>query len=154
MAEYINVEKPFLEKLRQLDWRIIDQGIGIPQEPQKSLRENFKQVVLPDEFKKAIKRINILTTQDSPSIKLELFKDKIIVLKNTPEIGQGRDVVELLEEYQGKEVSVSFNPTYLSDALKNINKDAVELELASSEKPGVIRVGREYIYVVLPMQTT
>jgi len=57
MAEYINVEKPFLDKLRLLGWQVIDQGIGIPQEPQKSLRENFKQVVLPDEFKKAIKKM-------------------------------------------------------------------------------------------------
>lgn len=62
MAEYKNVEKPFLEKLRLLGWQVIDQGIGIPQEPQKSLRENFKQVVLPEEFKKAIKKIN--TTSD------------------------------------------------------------------------------------------
>lgn len=62
MAEYINVEKPFLDKLRLLGWQVIDQGIGIPQEPQKSLRENFKQVVLPHEFKKAIKKIN--TTAD------------------------------------------------------------------------------------------
>jgi type I restriction enzyme, R subunit len=45
-----------------LGWQVIDQGIGIPQEPQKSLRENFKQVVLPNEFKKAIKKIN--TTAD------------------------------------------------------------------------------------------
>lgn len=58
MAEYVNVEKPFLEKLRLLGWQVIDQGIGIPQEPEKSLRENFKQVVLPEEFKKAIKKIN------------------------------------------------------------------------------------------------
>jgi len=62
MAEYINVEKPFLDKLRQLGWRVIDQGIGVPQEPAKSLRENFKQVLLPDEFKKAVKKIN--TTPD------------------------------------------------------------------------------------------
>jgi len=62
MAEYVNVEKPFLDKLRLLGWQVIDQGIGIPQEPQKSLRETFKQVVLPDEFKKAIKKIN--TTAD------------------------------------------------------------------------------------------
>ena len=62
MAEYINVEKPFLDKLRQLGWTVIDQGIGVPQEPEKSLRENFKQVLLPNEFKKSIKKIN--TTPD------------------------------------------------------------------------------------------
>jgi type I restriction enzyme R subunit len=50
MAEYTNVEKPFLEKLRQLNWKVIDQGFGIPQDPSKSLRENFKQVLLPKVF--------------------------------------------------------------------------------------------------------
>lgn len=58
MAEYINVEKPFLDKLRQLDWQVIDQGLGVPQEPEKSLRENFKQVFLPKVFKDSIKAIN------------------------------------------------------------------------------------------------
>lgn len=58
MAEYINVEKPFLNKLRQLGWQVIDQGIGIPQDPAKSLRENFKQVVLPQVFKDSIRAIN------------------------------------------------------------------------------------------------
>src|SRR5450759_5041667 len=59
MPEYTNVEKPFLEKLRQLGWQVFDQGLGVPQEPQKSLRDNFKQVLLPIEFKKAIKKINV-----------------------------------------------------------------------------------------------
>lgn len=58
MAEYINIEKPFLEKLRQLGWQVIDQGVGVPQEPQKSLRNNFKQVLLPEIFRKSIKAIN------------------------------------------------------------------------------------------------
>jgi len=58
MAEYINVEKPFLDKLRQLGWQVIDQGRGVPQEPTKSLRENFKQVLLPEVFKNSIKAIN------------------------------------------------------------------------------------------------
>ena len=55
------VEKPFLDKLRQLKWQVIDQGLGVPQDPSKSLRENFKQVVLPKEFKDAIKKINVLS---------------------------------------------------------------------------------------------
>jgi type I restriction enzyme R subunit len=62
MAEYINVEKPFLDKLRLLGWQVIDQGIGIPQEPQKSLRDNFKQVLLPQVFKDSIKAITKPTT--------------------------------------------------------------------------------------------
>src|SRR5688572_17433887 len=59
MAEYKNVEKPFLEKLKNLNWRVIDQGsFGIPQDPAKSLRTSFKEVTLKQEFKKAVKKIN------------------------------------------------------------------------------------------------
>lgn len=58
MAEYINVEKPFLEKLKQLGWQVIDQGIGIPQKPEKSLRKSFREVALEDEFKKTVRVIN------------------------------------------------------------------------------------------------
>lgn len=58
MAEYINVEKPFLEKLRQLGWEVIDQGIGIPQKPEKSLRKSFRQVVLENVFKESVRKIN------------------------------------------------------------------------------------------------
>jgi type I restriction enzyme R subunit len=83
MAEYINVEKPFLEKLRLLGWQVIDQGIGIPQEPAKSLRKNFKQVVLPEKFKKAIKRIN--TTPDGREWLTDKQLDEILFeIQNFP----------------------------------------------------------------------
>ena len=58
MAEYLNVEKPFLAKLKELNWKIIDQGQGIPQKPAKSLRTGFRQVVLGETFKNTIRRIN------------------------------------------------------------------------------------------------
>lgn len=58
MAEYTNVEKPFLAKLEQLGWRVIEQGFGIPKNPAKSLRSSFKEVTLKEEFKKAIRQIN------------------------------------------------------------------------------------------------
>lgn len=58
MAEYINIEKPFLEKLRQLQWQVVDQGIGVPQDPAKSLRNNFKEVVLPAILRQSIRAIN------------------------------------------------------------------------------------------------
>jgi len=76
MAEYANVEKPFLDKLRLLGWQVIDQGIGVPQEPQKSQRENFKQVLLPQIFKKAVSKIN--TTADGKEWLTEKQLDEIL----------------------------------------------------------------------------
>ena len=58
MAEYVNVELPFLAKLEELGWKVINQGFGIPKEPAKSLRSSFKEVTLKEEFKKSVKAIN------------------------------------------------------------------------------------------------
>jgi len=59
MAEYKNVEKPFLNKLKQIGWDIIDQGnYGIPKDPAVSLRTSFKEVTLKQVFIEAIKKLN------------------------------------------------------------------------------------------------
>lgn len=63
MAEYTNVEKPFLDKLRELNWDVIDHGaFGIPQDPASSLRSSFKEVTLKQTFLKAILKINTWLT--------------------------------------------------------------------------------------------
>ncbi len=47
MSEYTNVEKPFLEKLKSLGWKVIDHGPGgIPQDPRKSLRRRGRVLLM------------------------------------------------------------------------------------------------------------
>ena len=58
MSEYTEVEQPFLQRLEGLGWTTIDQGEGIPQDPKLSLRENFRQWLLPDVFDEAVRHIN------------------------------------------------------------------------------------------------
>jgi len=41
MAEYINIEKPFLAKLRQLIRKVINQGFGIQKDPENNFQENI-----------------------------------------------------------------------------------------------------------------
>ena len=59
MSEYEFVEKPFLDQLEALGWTVIDQGPDIPSDPSKSLRNSFREVILRDEFNKAVRRINV-----------------------------------------------------------------------------------------------
>lgn len=58
MSEYTFVEKPFLDQLEALGWTVIDHGQGIPTDPTKSLRENFREVTLRDVFHHAVHAIN------------------------------------------------------------------------------------------------
>lgn len=97
----------------------------------------------------SIKRASLLSTPDYQAVKLELFKNKLVVSKSTPDIGESRE--ELSVGYQGKELAIGFNPVYLADVLKNLQNENIELEVTDSEKPAVIRVNG-YIYIVLPMR--
>ena len=54
MSEYTEVEQPFLQQLETLGWTIIDQGQEIPQNPIKTLRQTFRQWLLPDVFAQAV----------------------------------------------------------------------------------------------------
>lgn len=58
MSEYSFVEKPFIDQLDALGWTVVDQGQGIPTDPAKSLRENFREVTLRDVFNRAVLAIN------------------------------------------------------------------------------------------------
>jgi len=116
----------------------------IPKEAQE------KVIVNRDMFLLGIKRAALLTTQDSQSVKLDILKNKIVVSKSSPNIGEAREEIDTT--YQGAEISVGFNPDYIIDVLKVIPKDEIELEITAPDKPAVIRIEDRFLYLVLPMQ--
>lgn len=101
------------------------------------------------EFLLSVKRAALLSTPDYQAVKFEILKNKLVISKSTPDIGESREEVEV--DYSGKEMVVGFNPTFLVDVLKTLTTEKVELEVNGSEKPGVIR-NDGYVYIVLPMR--
>lgn len=86
MAEYKNVEKPFLAKLKELGWKVIDQGsYGIPSDPVKSLRSSFKEVTLKQEFIQAVNKINTVYGQPwlAPNQLEHIYEDVIAAEKSS-----------------------------------------------------------------------
>ncbi len=121
---------------------------------------NYEQVI-PKELKDkvvvdrerlllATRRASLLTSQDSQGIKMDIEKGKMVISKQSPDIGEARE--ELDVEYKGPNFSIGFNPGYIIDVLKNMEEQSIGFELENPEKPGVIRTKEKYVYVVLPMQ--
>jgi DNA polymerase III subunit beta len=121
---------------------------------------NYEQVIPPqssnkltvqrEELLMAARRISLWSTQESPSIRLDLKINQLILSKQTPEVGEAHE--ELPVRYAGPEFSVGFNPAYLIDVLKELQEGSVEFEIPGPDRPGVIRTQDHYLYVVLPMQ--
>ncbi|MFH2137696.1 MAG: DNA polymerase III subunit beta [Candidatus Omnitrophota bacterium] len=121
----------------------------IPKEKQEKIEVNKESLM------SAVKRASLFTSLDSQSIKLDIFKNKLVISKMTPDIGEVKE--EIKTQYSGNELTVGFNPLYLIDVLKVLQKDTVEFEIGDAEKPGVFReqlpeLNSFYVYIVLPMQ--
>lgn len=115
----------------------------LPTEQENKIKVNREKFLL------ALKRSAVLTTLDYQAVKIEIFKNKLVISKSTPDIGESRE--ELILEYLGKELAIGFNPVYLIDVLKNLQEEVVDFEVIDSDKPGVIR-NNGYVYIVLPMR--
>jgi DNA polymerase-3 subunit beta len=120
---------------------------------------NYKQVIPKEISTKAkvrtsdllaaIRRANLLSTPDFQAIKFELFKDKMVISKTTPDVGESREEVAI--EYGHQELMVGFNPQFFIDVLKNISDEKIDLEFLGPDKPCVLRL-RDYLYLALPMR--
>ena len=108
-----------------------------------------KMKVAREDFLLAVRRAALLSTPDYQAVKLEVFKDKLVISKSTPDVGESFEEVGV--EYKGKEMVIGFNPHYLIDLLKNLQEEQITLELIDTEKPGVVRT-QGYTYIVLPMR--
>ena len=116
----------------------------VPKEPQEKI------MIQRSQFLDGIRRAALITTQDSQSVKFEILKNKIVVSKSSPNIGEVREEMDTL--YKGHEITVGFNPNYIMDVLKVIPQDEIALEVFGPDKPAVIRIEDWFLYLALPMQ--
>ncbi|MBI3319617.1 MAG: DNA polymerase III subunit beta [Candidatus Omnitrophica bacterium] len=97
----------------------------------------------------AIRRVGLMTTATSQAVVFELAKDRVIVSKESTELGSARE--ELPATYTGQPMTIAFNPEFWLDVLKVLEADEVTIELTTPEKPAVIRTPG-FLYLALPMK--
>jgi len=108
-----------------------------------------KMVVNRQNFLLALRRADLLSTQDYQGVKLELKKDSLVISKATPQLGEVKEVVEA--RYTGPGLEIGFNPSYLMDVLKNLDDIEASFEFFGADKPAILRK-EDYIYLILPMK--
>ncbi len=122
---------------------------------------NYKQVV-PAEAKErividretllnAVRRVALLSSEKSNSVKLSFTKNNIDITANTPEVGEAKEALPVT--YKGKDFSIAFNPHFLMDPLRNLETDEIFLDFIDELSPGVIKYKKPFLYVIMPMRT-
>ena len=98
----------------------------------------------------ALKRVALLTSEKSSSIKLTFGKNKLKISASSPDVGEAHESLAI--KYAGKEIQVAFNPDYIMEPLRNLINDEIYVELTDDLSPGVIKCDVPFIYVLMPMR--
>jgi len=97
----------------------------------------------------AVRRAALLTSEESRGIKLSVSEESLIFSGRAPETGDAR--VSMPVDYKGEPIDIGFNPQFLIDALRVIPTADFQLELGEPDRPGLIRAGADFLYVLMPI---
>ncbi|MCH8081267.1 MAG: DNA polymerase III subunit beta [Proteobacteria bacterium] len=100
----------------------------------------------------AVDRVSTISTERTRSVKLSLGKDTMVLSVNSPESGTATEEVSV--SYSAEPMEIGFNARYLLDILHQIEGDTVNMELADSASPTLIRDSgdADALYVLMPMR--
>lgn len=113
-------------------------------------KEYEKKLTLPTHaFHSAVKRAALLAGDDSKGIKVALTKGKMVITSRAPETGDAQ--VDMAVDYADEPMEIGFNPQYLIDVMRVIKADTFELHLGQPDRPGLIKGGANFLYIVMPV---
>ena len=97
----------------------------------------------------SLRRADILSTPDYQGVTIELKKERAVVSKTTPQLGEVKE--DIPAQYTGSSLTIAFNPTYLMDVLRNLEEETIQVSFSGADKPAILRK-QGYTYLVLPMK--
>jgi len=115
----------------------------IPKDCDKKIEMNTEELL------SGIKRAALLTNEQSKGVRLRFADGRLVLSSRAPE--QGEATISLAVDYAGAPIEIGFNPVFLADALRVVGSPTVTVEFKDANRPGVIRAGDGFLYVVMPV---
>ena len=121
---------------------------------------NYQQVI-PKETHQRIKlerelllqcvhRAALVCSEKANSVKMKLTNNLLEITAQSPDFGEAHESMAI--DYTGPDLQVAFNPQFVIDPLRALNKDEVFLEVKDDVSPGVIKTLESFICVVMPVR--
>lgn len=121
---------------------------------------NYRQVI-PTSFSKkieipttlfasALRRVSLVVSDTSSYVKLNFNKSSLLLNAMSSEFGESNESIDI--EYDGSDISISFNPIYLVDPFKTLDADKMTFQLNDAYSPVALSAGDGFLYVIMPMR--
>ncbi len=114
-------------------------------------KETHQRIKLERElFLQCVHRAALVTSEKSNSVKLKLSNNLLEITASSPDFGDAHESMAI--EYSGPELQVAFNPQFVIDPLRALNKDQVFFELKDEVSPGVFKTLESFLCVIMPVR--
>jgi len=113
---------------------------------------NERVVISREALLETVRRVSLLSSEKSNSVKLVFSENRIEVTANSPDVGEAQESMDVI--YQGPPMQIAFNPEFLQAPLRNLDSNDVYLDLIDEMSPGVLRIEGTFLYVLMPMRVT
>lgn len=115
-----------------------------------------------DEFKEALIRASILSNEKFRGIRLQVRSGLLRIVANNPDHEEAEEIIHT--EYQGPDIDIGFNATYLLDILNTIHTNLVKLSFIDANSSVIVEEVEEgeavsaqpfktdSVFVVMPLR--
>jgi DNA polymerase III subunit beta len=102
----------------------------------------------------AVRRVKLLARDATTPVRIALRPTGIELTVITTDWGTATEDVDA--KYEGAEMTVAFNPSYLIDGVEAITGDDVALDTLDALKPATLRPtdSDEYLYLLMPVRVS
>ena len=101
------------------------------------------------DFTSAVRRAALLTNEETRGVRMKFEEGNLVLSSRNPDSGEA--TVNFACKYDGEPVEIGFNPQFLVDALKVVDTDEIQLGLSAPNRPGLIKSGDDFLYVIMPV---
>ena len=131
---------------RLLEGEFFNYKNAIPSESSTKARVNLKLIL------DSVERTSLLITSKIKSPVRCVFDDNTIRISSATSLGAATDKIPA--SIEGKRLEIGFNNTYLTDCLRTVDVDEVNIELSSPVSPIIIKPieGDNFIFLIIPMR--
>ncbi len=113
--------------------------------------------VRTSELVEAVRRVSVVAERNTP-VRLQFTQGQVALDAGTGEDAQAEESIETLLD--GEDITVAFNPAYLSEGLAAFDSEFVRFSFTSAPKPAMLTAQKEesgedndaYRYLVMPVR--
>ena len=111
-----------------------------------------ERITLPaQDLNEAVRRVSLLSAEKKITVLFHITPGSMEVQSGSADVGEANEDVPI--DYNGRELSITFNADYVLSPLKAIGENEVSIDLIDASSPGVMRVADEVLYVLMPMHS-